>query len=372
MKIIIKITALLLVTVLILPSLISGCGYRSKYDAVMEYNGIKLTEEFYNYWLSTFKRNILASYSDAEDTEEFWNMKFDDERTIEEYFTEIMNQQIMNYLISQDLYKKNSLKLSSSTKKAISNDIKEKIEFYGGRGSLNSTLSKMMLNIDALEQIYLWEAKHDLVYDYLFGANGPLEISDSDLIKYYEEHYTQIKYVVFYTTDIKTDDKGNYIYDESGNLVSEPLTEEEMIQKQKKITEFKTRLDNGDSFDQLITDYSEYDTSSYPNGFFVSENEIDIWGPDIYKAIKNAKSGEVVKVEEAEAIFYIKICELTPFESLSDADITQLTDLKFTEYAQEVVYKEFYEQLAKNVKINEKVINRYKLSEIKPNPHYSI
>ncbi len=372
MKLYIKLIVTVLVTSILLPLLFASCGYRSKYDTVMEYNGIKLTEEFYNYWLATYKRNILASYTDASDTEEFWSSKFDETRTVEEYFTELLNKEITNYLISQDLYKRYKLKLSSSTKKSIKNDIKEKIEFYGGRGSLNSTLSKMMLNIDALEQIYLWEAKHDLVYDSLFGKGGPLEITDDVLIDYYESQYKKIKYVVFYTTDIETDENGNYVYDDEGNLISKPLTEDELAQKNLKINEFKSKLDGGADFDTLIKDYSEYDTSAYPDGFFISYSNIDIWGTEIFKAVKTGKTGEVIRVEEEEAIFYVQICELTPFESLSDADITQLTNLKFTEYATREVYDEFYAQLSVKVKINEKVMSKYKLSMIKPNPHYSI
>lgn len=372
MKLYIKLIAVILMASLILPMAFTSCGYRSKYDTVMEYNGIKLTEEFYNYWMATFKRNILASYTDAEDTEEFWNSKFDETRTVEEYFTEVLNKEIMNYLISQDLYKKNSLKLTSSIKKSIKNDINEKIEFYGGRGSLNATLSKMMLNIDALEQIYLWEAKHDYVYSYLFGKNGPLEITDDVLIEYYQKNYYRIKYVVFYTTDIEVDEDGNYVYDEKGELVSKPLSPEALEKKNAKINEFKTKLDSGEDFDTLIKDYSEYDTSAYPDGFFVSENNIDIWGPEILKAVINGKEGEVVTVSEEESVFYIQICKLTPFADLSDADITQLTNLKFTEHATRKVYNDFYEQLSSKVKINTKIMNRYKLSKVKPNPHYSI
>ncbi len=373
MKRVVKALCLFLCAVLICPALLSGCGgYKSKYDAVMEYNGIKLTEEFYNYWLSTFKRNILASYSDAEDTPEFWGQKYDDERTVEDYFTELLNNKIMTYLVAQDLYKKNSLKLPSSIKKAVEADINEKIDFYGGRGSLNSTLSDMMLNIDALEEIYLWEEKYDFVYSYLFGEGGPLEITDKDLIDYYEKTYYKIKYVVFYTTDIKTDENGNYVYDESGEPVSEELTPEEMAEKLATIEKFEGRMNGGESFDELIKAYSEFDTSSYPDGFFISENDLDIWGPDIFKAVKNAEVDSVTRIEEEAAIFFVKKIPLTSFEALTDADITQLTNIKFTENATNKISSDFFNELIGRVKINKDVIGRYKLSEISPNPHYSI
>lgn len=371
MKKFIKLLSLMVAFALVCPFVLNSCGgYKSKYDTVMEYNGIKLTEEFYNYWIATFKRNILASYSDASDTDEFWQQPYDENMTVEEYFTAILNERIINYLIAQDLYKKNGLKLSSSVKKAIENDIDEKIDFYGGRGSLNSALSEMKLNIDALEEIYLWEAKHDLVYDYLFGSGGPLEISDEDLTDYYEKNYSQIKYVVFYMTDIQLDEDGNYVYDSEGNLVSKELTEEEMAQKLAKINEFKTRIDNGEDFDTLIDEYSEYDTSAYPNGFFVSVNELDIWGPEIYKAVLAAEAGDVCRVDEEEAVFFVKKCELTAFEDLSESDITQLKNL--VDYATDEIFNEFFAELSKNVKINSSVIEKYKLSAVKPNTHYSI
>ena len=365
-----KIITLAVAVLMILPLLFGCGGYSSKYETVMEYNGIKLTEEFYYYWLSTYKRNILSSYTDATDSEEFWGSMYDDERTVEEYFTEIINQRIMNYLIAQDLYKGNTLKLSKSVKSGIKADIKEKIELYGGRAALNSTLSELMLNVDALEQVYLWEEKHDREYDFFFGAGGALEISDSDIIDYYKDNYYHIKYVVFYTTNIETDADGNYVYDSNGDLISAPLTDEERAQKENKIKEFEDKLSSGTSFDTLIKDYSEYDVSGYPNGFFFSSNELDIWGLDIYNAVKNADIGSTVRVEEDEAIFFVKRLELTDFSLLGDNDIQQIKGI--VEYASSEVYNDLFDELSKNVKINKDVINRYKLSEIKANPNYSI
>lgn len=365
-----RITALIIAAFTVLPLLFSCGGYKSEYDAVMEYNGIKLTEEFYYYWMSTYKRNILSSYTDASDTEEFWNQKYDDTRTVEEYFTEIINQRLMNYLIAQDLYKGNTLKLSKDEKAKIKADINEKIELYGGRSELNKTLSELMLNIEALQEIYTWESKHDCVYDFFFGQGGALEISDADIIDYYKENYFHIKYVVFYTTNIKTDDNGNYVYDSNGDLISEPLTDEEREQKNKKIKEFEDKLALGNNFDDLIKDYSEYDVSGYTNGFFFSSNELDIWGLDIYNAVKSAEIGKTVRVEEEEAIFYVKKLELTDFALLSETDINQIKGI--VEYASSEVYSSLFEGLSDKVKVNTDVMNRYKLSKIKANPNYSI
>ncbi len=360
--------ALLLVMTILIPSLLFSCS-DAKYEAVMEYNGIELKENMYFYWLSTFKRNILASYSDAYDNDTFWKAQYDETRTVEDYFTEIINQKIMNYLISQSLFKENNLKLSSDVKNSISADIKEKIEYYGSRSELNSELQHLMLNISSLEDVYTWEEKHDAVYDYLYGENGVEAISDQGIIDYYTQNYSRIKYIVFYTTKIKTDEEGNYVYDNEGQLVTEDMTEEELNDKKKKIEECYKKLESGASFEDMRKEYSEYNTSAYPNGFFVSSNELQTWGPDIILGASKAKTGEIFRVDEAAAVYLVLKCDLTDLSELSDTDIEQLSSLSV--YATRELYNAKFSELSENVKVNTEILSKYKLSEIEANPYYS-
>ena len=361
--------AILLAVVLVLPCLLFSCS-GEKYETVMEYNGVKLTENMYYYWMSTFKRNILSSYSDAKDDASFWQAKYDENQTVEEYFTEIINQRIMNYLIAQSIFREQKLTLSSDEKKAIKNDIKEKIEYYGSRGELNEELKNLMLNIDSLETIYTWEKRHDAVYDYFYGKNGTETVSDSQIIDYYEKNYSRIKYIVFYTTKIKTDDKGNYVYDSDGQLVTEEMTEEELAATKKKIEECNEKLNNGASFDDRIKEYSDYNKiKEYPNGFYVSANEISTWGSGIVSGAVTAKPGDVFRVDEEAAVYLVLKCELTPFDSLSDTDSDQLKNL--ASYATTGLYREKFSALSEKVKVSGEILSKYRLSEIKANPYYS-
>ncbi len=362
-------TALLLAMVMLLPCLMTSCS-GNRYEVVMEYNGIKLTEDMYNYWVSTFKRNILSSYSDARDTEAFWGQKYDDTRTVGEYFNEIINARIMNYLICQDLYKKNRLVLDNDVKQAIKDDINEKIEYYGSRGALNQELSSLMLNVDSLKEAYTWEEKHDCVYNWLYGEGGVDEVSNAKLIEYYEKNYYCIKYIVFYTTKIKTNEKGEYVYDENGQLVTEELTEDEMNKKLADIEDCLTKLKDGEDFDTLREKYSEYDTSSYKNGFLLSANELDIWGADIILATQEAKVGDVYKVEEEAAVFLLRKLTLPDLGSLGELDLEQIANL--SSYATAELYDAFFGELQKNVVVYEDVIAKYKLETVKANPFYSI
>ena len=369
MKQFLKSVSLMLCVVSLLPLLLSACTSHS-YEVVMSYNGIELTEDMYNYWMATFKRNILSSYSDAYDTEAFWSQPYDETRTVEEYFTEIIHARITNYLIAQDLYKKNRLTMDDATKQAIKDDIKEKIEYYGSRGALNAELSTMMLNVDSLQDIYTWEEKHNTVYNWMFGEGGAYEISDDKLIAYYEENYSRIQYIVFYTTKIKTDEDGNYVYDDSGNVITEEMTPKETEAKQARIEECLAKMEDGADFETLRKTYSEFDTSGYPNGFFVSANELDVWGVDIILGAQKAEIGEVFRVEEEAAVFLVRKCSLTPFSDLTDSDIKQLEHL--TSYATQDLYDNVFAELSETVTVNEDVLKKYKLSVIRPNPYYSI
>lgn len=362
-------TALLLAVAMLIPCVLASCS-GPRYAVVMEYNGIKLTEDMYNYWVSTFKRNILSSYSDARDTEAFWGQKYDDARTVGEYFNEIIRERIMNYLICQDLYKKNRLTLDADVKKAIKDDINEKIEYYGSRGALNQELSSLMLNVDSLKEAYTWEEKHDCVYNWLYGKGGVDEVSDAKLMEYYEKNYYCIQYIVFYTTKIETNDKGEYVYDENGQLVTKDLTEDEMKKKLADIEDCFTKLTAGEDFEALRKKYSEYDTSSYPNGFLLSANELDIWGADIILATQQAKVGDIYKVEEESAVFLVCKRELPDMGSLGELELEQIKNL--SSYATAELYDAFFGELQKNVVVYEDVLAKYKLEAVKANPFYSI
>ncbi|MBE6622365.1 MAG: hypothetical protein E7630_05395 [Ruminococcaceae bacterium] len=361
--------ALLLAAAMLLPCFMVSCS-RTDYDVVMEYNGIKLTEDMYYYWMSTFKRNILSSYSDARDTEAFWGQKYDDTRTVGEYFTEIIQRRIMNYLICQDLYKKNSLKLEDDVKQAIKDDINEKIQYYGSRGALNQELAAVMMDVDSLKDVYTWEEKHDCVYNWLYGKGGVNEVTDAKLTEYYEKNYSCIRYIVFYTTKIETDKDGNYVYDENGQPVTKDLTEEELNKKLADVEACFDKLKNGGDFEALRKQYSEYDTSAYPNGFLLSANELSIWGPDIILATQKAKAGDVYKVEEESAVFLLCKYELPGLGSLGESDLEQIQGL--SSYATAELYDEFFGELQKNVVLHQDVLAKYRLETVKASPFYSM
>lgn len=351
-----------LICVVLLVSLLAGACASAGGETALEYKGYKISGAMYGYWAARFKKNIVYSYNSNKDTAEFWSSEVADGLTAEEYFTDIVNDQIYKYCIGQQLFDEYGLKLDSNIKEAIDEDIEEKIEYYGSRAELNSALAEWGLNINLLRDIYICEEKLGAVFRYLYGEGGPEALSGEDYIKYFKDNYWHIKYIVIYTTKLVTDSKGNYKYDSDGTLLTEDLTEEELAAKLAKADEALQKARAGEDFDELIKTYSEYDTSAYPNGFYLSVNEISTYGSGIISALPGMQIGDVARVDEESAIYIIKKLELPDWSALGESELVQLGDLE--EYAKSEAFDAKMSALFPDVKVYSEILDKYKLSEI--------
>ncbi|MBQ0102007.1 MAG: hypothetical protein KBT31_04345, partial [Firmicutes bacterium] len=292
---ILKAVSVLLILIITVP-VFASCG--KKYDTVFEYNGYKITENQYYYWLSSYKRNILYSFTDAVNTKEFWGREYSDGQTYEDYFTSRICEQIQNYLIAEQLFKDLKLKLDDKVKASINEDFDEKISIAGGRRELNAELAEIMMSIDSLKDCYTAEKKLDAVTDYLFGDGGVLAPTGDDIIKYYNDNYYRIKYIVFYKEKLLTDENGDYLRDDEGNPLTEKMTDEELAAEYAKLEACEKEIEDGAQFNDCAKKYSEYDVSSYPNGFLFSANEIGVWGTAIFTATAAAEVNTLFRVDE--------------------------------------------------------------------------
>lgn len=356
-------TAVLLLAVIMLAQLFS-CA---KSPVIMSYNGHSIRENMYSFWMSSYKRNILLSYSDAFDTAQFWNGSYSDEKTVEDYFTEIIRNRVTDYLIADSLLREYRLSLDAETKQAIRDDINEKIEYYGGRKALNGELSNIGIDINTLTEIYTVEEKYATVYDYLFN-NGPETPTEEEITDYYTENYNRILYIVFYKTKIVLDENGEYAYDDEGYLITEEMSDEELAEKEKTVEKCLERLRGGEDFASVGKEMTEYDTSAYPNGFFVSKNEVDVWGDQIILGSAQAKDNEVFRVDEDHAVYLVKKLPLTPIDGLDETDISQLSQL-YT-YVERQKCENFFAKLRPQVKYDSELLVKYTLSKVKVNPYY--
>ncbi|MBR5767117.1 MAG: hypothetical protein IKX86_00375 [Clostridia bacterium] len=347
--------------------LLASCA--PKYGRIMTYEGHYITEDKYYYWTSSYKRNILYSYSDAYDTASFWQSDAPDGKTVEEYFTLSIDDRIKDYLIAEVLFREMKLTLSSSVKASIEDNINEKLDYYGGRSGLNNELKNIMLTVSTLREVYTAEKKLEAVQNALFGEGGEYEITEEDVVNYYNSRYSHIKYIVFYTERVMKDGDGNILYDDEGLPLTEEMTAEEKKDRLAKIEKCIAELSDGADFDELREKYSEYDTSEYPNGFLISENEVLTWGSDIVNAVVGSSVGDIVKVDEEHATYVIEKFPLEDINKLEETDMNQISSI--ATYVMSDRYNEIFSPLREKVTVDGSLKEKYRLSEIKPNPYYA-
>ena len=332
--------------------LLAGCSSGSG-ETVMEYRGYKITAPMYQYFSATLKANILKA-SGVKDSDEFWNTEASEGVTAEDYYTEMLDRRVRNLCISQYLFRYYGLKLEDSVKKAIDDDINEKIEYYGGRAALNEALATLGININILKEIYTIEEKQSAVYNYLFGDGGVMEPDDSEVKDYYESNYSRMYYIVLYTTKPVKDSNGDYVYDTDGSWKTEQMTEDEIAAVREKAKTIFQQAEEGDDalFVSLMKSNSDFDIlSNYPNGLFVSANEYETYGSRIVSLLPEMKPGEVRTFEESYSIWILRKLTLTEYSELSDTDIKQLSSL--VSYTAQKKYTQYFDEIGKEVSVSD-------------------
>ncbi len=349
---------------------LSLCACRgAEGEAIMSYKGTKATESLYSYWMSTYKSNFLYYYNDGIDSDEFWDTLISDDQTYEEYVVNWIDTEMQYRTVALWLFDEYKLTLSEEVIADIDADIDEKIEYAGSREAINTDLAKLGMNIDMLREVYIDNAKYDAVYEYLYGTDGKEAPDDEERAEYFNGNYYCLKYITIYSgANLMTDDSGNYVYDEDGQIELVKLTEEEKQIKQQLIATIEAGVEAGGDFDEYITEFSEVDYSDYPNGFFVSENDYSRFGSDIIKAATELEVGGVRTVSDENVTYIIKKCELPEYTSLTSADKDQLTDMD--NYIIREKYTEKFDSYTDDIVINTELKDSYDIRKASENSYF--
>ncbi len=232
-----------------------------------------ITANMYNLWASTSKANFMYSYTDIEDTEQFWSSEYSEGMTYADYLDSLVLEDIKATAVCLMLYNEYRLSLSDSVRAAIDAEIDEYITEYadGNRNTLNNALSLYGANIEILRSVKLANEKRSLVYSHLFGEGGEMALSDRDLEAYYQNnyHHFQIIYINNKFEYVKDKD-GNYTTNTDGTYVTRALTGEALEEKNNAVKAVTDGIAQGEDFNKLYEDYSEM--KSYKNGYYFSAN----------------------------------------------------------------------------------------------------
>ncbi len=319
----------------------------SKPVVVMEYKGETISTNMYSYWLSQIKSSYVSA---SNDTAEYWATKYANGDTYEQKMREIVDFNVKVNLICQKLFDDLGLKVDEKEIEEIENSLADMLNSYGSKSELNAFLSNYNVNYDMLGDIYKAEMKTAYVFDALYAKGGQREITSEILDEYFKNNYSSVDMIMIYNSVVfEKDENGKILYDETkGTPITKELSEDEKKAKNQLVEDIMKKLENGESFAELKKQYNEDPNKDlYTDGYYISSNDLSVYGAEIITTAQNMKIGEIKMVEDNSVICIMKKKELTE-KAYSNLDYeNQLGNIK--EYCAQSDFNEYMSTLMKDV-----------------------
>ncbi len=200
---------ILFICALLCISVLASCSG----STLMSYEDKTLSLNVYEFLLSRMK-GTLAYYGYDVTSSAFWNMVSDmDGTTYDDYFCQTIKEQAMNYIVADKLFDENGLTLGESDEEQIDSLMDAYVKRAGSKSALNAELKEFGVNYDMLREIYVLEAKIELLKEHLYGENGE-KIEDTVKEEYFNENYVAFKQIFLATYEYVIDEDrfGDHVY----------------------------------------------------------------------------------------------------------------------------------------------------------------
>jgi len=351
----IKLTALVL-AVCLTAVLFAGCGSSKTVVMSLEKDGktYTITEDEFSLLMRIRKRIIFCNllYTTSRDTTGFWQGKSDEEpeKTNEQYYKEIVMDQIKAILVEKYLSDSLGVSVSQNTLDGYKSSIKTAEKNYGGKGAY-----KQYFGYTAATYYNVYEQmvnKSEALLEHLCKEGGLLEVKDADLEAYYLENYVGYQYIVLdMKNKVVRDENGNRVLnkkkDEDGKEVdgdtykTEEMTKEEKEAKEPLPESILAALKDGTkTFEQLIAEYSDvYYSVEFPEGQFVHKDGTFI-NTTVNGKVKDLEIGQhtAEAIKSGDYLYIVKRVDLK--EKVYDDD--KYSEF-FTDYKDAVEYEKYEE-----------------------------
>ena len=199
-------TVILCLSLLVGSVSLTACS--SKGDVLLELDGITMTANQYQFFLSRVKGSLYYTGYNVE-SDSFWNMIIDDQNnTYDDYFRNAVLDDARRYLAALTIFEEKGLVLPQSYLDQIDEDMEEYLRDAGSKSTLNTLLGAYGINADMLREIYVMEAKYDYLQKVIYGTDGEL-ISAETRLGYLDEHAVCFRQVLIRSFD--------YVYEKDLN-----------------------------------------------------------------------------------------------------------------------------------------------------------
>jgi len=208
MKKTVKITALALCLIMLV-SAFASCGAKQ----LMSYGDKTLSVNVYEFLLSRMK-GTLEYYGYDVDSESFWKTVVDMQgTTYDEYFCNTIKEQAINYVVAEKVFDEAGLTLSAEDEARVDEILAAYVKKAGSETKLNAELKEFGVNYDILREIYILEAKIEMLKNHLYGKSGE-RIETSDKEDYFGENYVAFRQILLATYEYVIDEDrfGDKVY----------------------------------------------------------------------------------------------------------------------------------------------------------------
>ena len=394
MKSVTKLTAILLSLVLLAISL-AGCGGYG--TPVMELGGTEITGNMIEFWLSRYKAQFVYYYGDAvcsqydlDTIDQFWPLTADE--TTGEKYDDVMSgfiyENAQTYLCALYLFDQFGLSLPKETVDEVDSYIDELLQDYatGSKAEFNTMLGNYGVNMKLLRELYLIDEKVDYLQEYLFGTGGTLGVTKIDKEEYYQENYVCMRQICIFINECPVFDKNGVAQtDENGYTKYRDMTAAETQEAREKAAAALTKINGGENFQNVHKEYDENPTDDQYAAIYMSRDSAtgtDAALEKIYNELQNMKVGEIKLIETENNLHIIEKLPLeegaydksinADFFTFYDSELQQY--VTFEEYLKDPLFLDYIaeslEKHSADIKINENLLKKYKLSTVKANYYY--
>lgn len=386
-----KIIAAVLALVMTLLCAVS-CTSRSV--VVMSLGKTEITGGMIEFWMSRYKAQFEYSYGQSlksayglSSVDKIWTLRVSDDsaKTYDDLFSEYIYDNARTYLCALYLFDQYDLKLPDATVKSVDAAIDDYVTNLadGSKSEFNAILAAYGINRKLLRELYLIDEKVSYLKEYLFGSDGIQPVNAQQLEDYYQKNYVRMKQIcVFINEAPKINEDGTYDTDSSGNIAYRELTADENAAARVKIDEAMKKLEGGADFETVLDEYDENRADDiYENGIYMSAessigNDEDL--QKIYEALTEMEDGEVRQIELTNSLHIVKKYKLDEgaYARSENSDFFLFSDgtqgyVTFAQYVKTPIFldyiKERQDQYAADIKIDEDLLEGYKISKVKAN-----
>lgn len=274
--------------------------------AVLTFEKYSYNVHYYTYWLSRFKASFLYSYTDVKDSDEYFDSVISsDGRTADQIMTEMSDEVVSRYLVSEYYFDQYGLTLSDSKLEEIDRQLESVVTELadGSKTAFNKIAAEYGINYRMLREIYIIEAKNELFQSYYKENYLMPALTDETRRAYCLENYAKTE-VLFIGTEYKRnlDADGNPIYDENGSS-SVPLSDAEKAEKDAIVASLEETL-TAENYMDLRKQYNDDPAAgTYTNGYYFSLN-MD-YDQGVLTAARLMKPGEVRRVDTSYGVYFL-------------------------------------------------------------------